>query len=274
MATKKKAKKPAKKAPAKKAKKAAKEKPAKKKTVKAVTNPTRGAQLYEGKSKILYASSDPKALICYFKDDATAFNAAKKGTIVDKGVFNNEISASIYERLEKLGIATHLIRKMSDREQLVRKVDIIPVEVIVRNIVAGSAAKRLGIDEGFVLKTPVVEFCYKSDPQGDPFIGRDMAVGMGWATQKEMIYLHESALKVNRILMKFFLKLGIKIVDFKLEFGRQGGKIYLADEITPDGCRLWDAKTGEKLDKDRFRRDLGNVEQAYARVHKAVLGAK
>lgn len=269
MATRKIAKKSVKKAPKKAAKKSVKT-PAK----KVVKVPTRGEKLYEGKSKVLYASSDPKALICYFKDDTTAFNAAKKGIIVDKGVFNNEISAAIYERLEKLGIATHLIAKISDREQLVRKVDIIPVEVIVRNIVAGSAAKRLGIDEGFVLKAPVVEFCYKSDPQGDPFIGRDMAVGMGWATQKEMIYLHESALKVNRILSKFFLKLGIKLVDFKLEFGRVGGKIYLADEITPDGCRLWDAKTGEKLDKDRFRRDLGNVEQAYARVHKAVLGAK
>ncbi|MCB0219588.1 MAG: phosphoribosylaminoimidazolesuccinocarboxamide synthase [Chrysiogenetes bacterium] len=269
-------KKTTKKAPKKSVKKPAAKKPAKKKaaTKKTPKAPKRGKKLYEGKSKTLYASSDPKALICYFKDDATAFNAAKKGTILDKGMFNNEISAAIMERLEKLGIATHYIRRLSDREQLVRKVDIIPVEVIVRNIVAGSAAKRLGIDEGFVLKRPVVEFCYKSDPQGDPFIGRDMAVGMGWATQKEMLYLHESALKINQILIKMFKKLGITLVDYKLEYGRVGNKIYLADEITPDGCRLWDAKTGEKLDKDRFRRDLGNVEQAYARVHKAVLGAK
>ncbi len=235
--------------------------------------PQQKEQLYEGKSKVLFATSDPTSLIVYFKDDATAFNAQKRGTIVDKGIFNNDICTKIFGKLEKKGVATHLVRQLSPREQLVHKVEIIPVEVIVRNVVAGSLAKRLGVEEGRELKVPSVEFCYKSDPLGDPFISDDIAVGMGWATRKEMDYLHASAIKVNDFLKKYFAKLGIRLVDFKLEFGRFKGKILLADEITPDGCRLWDAKTGEKLDKDRFRRDLGNVEGAYQRVHGAVMGA-
>lgn len=236
--------------------------------------PEKGKQLYEGKAKVLYATSDPKKVIVYFKDDATAFNAQKRGTIAGKGAINNEISGAIFTRLEERGIPTHYLGKVSEREQLVRKVEIIPVEVIVRNVVAGSLAKRLGVEEGRPLARPAVEYCYKSDAQGDPFISEDIAIGMKWATAKEMEILHEMALEVNQFLTSFFKKLGIRLVDFKLEFGRAGRRVVLADEITPDGCRLWDAKTGEKLDKDRFRRDLGNVEEAYARVHDAVLSAR
>ncbi len=235
--------------------------------------PEKLGQIYEGKAKKLFATSDPGLLICHFKDDATAFNAQKRGIIVNKGVFNNDISSHLYKMLEKRGVRTHLVKKLSEREQLVRKVEIIPVEVIIRNLAAGSLAKRLGLAEGTPLKFPIVEWCYKSDKLGDPIVSDEIAVALGWASAKEMTLLKHKALEVDRLLTAFFAKLGIKLVDFKLEFGRFGKEILLADEITPDGCRLWDAQTNEKLDKDRFRHDLGGVEEAYQRVHAAVLGA-
>ena len=229
--------------------------------------------IYEGKAKRVYTTDNPDLVIQYFKDDATAFNAQKRGTIVNKGVFNNDITSHLFKMLEKKGIRTHFVKKLSEREQLVRKVDIIPVEVIIRNLAAGSLAKRLGLAEGTPLKFPIVEWCYKSDKLGDPIVSDEIAVALGWAGAKEMAILKHKALEVDRLLTAFFARLGIKLVDFKLEFGRFGKDILLADEITPDGCRLWDAKTNEKLDKDRFRHDLGGVEEAYQRVHAAVMGA-
>ncbi len=230
-------------------------------------------QLYEGKAKVLYATDEDDKLIAHFKDDATAFNAKKKGTIINKGAFNNKISTVILKMLEDKGIATHYVEQLSDRESLVKKVEIIPVEVVVRNVVAGSLAKKLGLEEGLVLKRPIVEFFYKSDELDDPPINDDIAIAMDWATEEECSILKEKALEINTYLIEFFDRLGIRLVDYKLEFGRSPEGILLADEITPDGCRLWDKETGEKLDKDRFRRDLGQVEEAYQKVYELVTGS-
>jgi phosphoribosylaminoimidazole-succinocarboxamide synthase len=226
----------------------------------------RGVQIYEGKAKILYATDDPGLLIQYFKDDATAFNAQKRGTIVDKGVMNARISSFLFEFLARHGIATHFVRLLSDREMLVKKVGIVPIEVVVRNVVAGSLAKRMGLAEGTPLKRTIVEHYYKSDPLGDPMITSEHAEVFDLAAPEELAEIDRRARAVNEHLSRFFLARGIRLVDFKLEFGRHADGLLLADEITPDGCRLWDAKTDEKLDKDRFRRDLGGVEAAYRRV--------
>jgi len=234
------------------------------------TTPLRGEKFYEGKAKILYRTADKKLVIQYFKDDATAFNAQKRGTIVDKGVMNNEISSLIFRYLEKNGVKTHFVEKLSDREMLVRSLEIVPVEVVVRNIVAGSLSKRMGIPEGETLKRPIVEYYYKKDELGDPPINRDHALVFGLATGKELDKIDKAALKVNKLLVRLFKSVGIKLVDFKLEFGRHKNKILLGDEITPDGCRLWDAKTNEKMDKDRFRRDLGKIEESYQEVLRRV----
>jgi phosphoribosylaminoimidazole-succinocarboxamide synthase len=230
-------------------------------------------QVYEGKAKILFATDEPDKLIAHFKDDATAFNAKKRGTIINKGAFNNKISAVILKMLEEKGIPTHFIELLSERESLVAKVEIIPVEVVVRNVAAGSLAKKLGLEEGLVLQRPIVEFFYKSDELDDPPINADIAIAMGWATEEECETLKQKALEVNVTLVEFFDRLGIRLIDYKLEFGRSEKGILLADEITPDGCRLWDKETGEKLDKDRFRRDLGQVEEAYQRVYELVTNA-
>ncbi len=234
---------------------------------------TQGEKLYEGKAKVLYATDDPKLVIQYFKDDATAFNAQKRGTIVDKGIMNNTISSKIFQDLEKEGVVTHFVRKLSDREMLVRKLDIVPVEVVMRNVIAGSLSKRMGRPEGEVLAHPILELYYKDDALGDPMINDDHIAVFNLATPEEMKEIRRLAFKVNDYLRTFFDKRGICLVDFKLEFGRCDGRILLGDEITPDGCRLWDKATNEKLDKDRFRRDLGNVEEAYHRVLDLVTGA-
>ncbi len=229
--------------------------------------------IYEGKAKILYETDDPNYLIAHFKDDATAFNAKKKGTILNKGAFNNKISAVAMKMLEDKGIATHFVEVLSDREALLKRVEIIPIEVVVRNVVAGSLAKKLGLEEGIVLKRPIVEFFYKSDELDDPPINDDIAIALDWATEEECRFLKRMALEVNTHLVEFFDRLGIRLVDYKLEFGRSKDGILLADEITPDGCRLWDKETNEKLDKDRFRRDLGKVEEAYQKVYDLVTNA-
>ena len=228
-------------------------------------------KLYEGKAKVLFQGSEPGTVIQYFKDDATAFNAKKKGTINGKGVLNNLISEFIMLRLQEMGIPTHFIKRLNMREQLCHHVDIIPVEVIVRNIAAGSMAKRLGIEEGTILPRSIVEFCYKSDELDDPLISEEHAVAFGWASPQEIDDFMAMTLRINDYLSGLFMGIGIKLVDFKLEFGRvedENGdaRVVLADEISPDNCRLWDAKTHEKLDKDRFRRDLGGVEEAYQEV--------
>jgi phosphoribosylaminoimidazole-succinocarboxamide synthase len=226
--------------------------------------------LYEGKAKKVYATDDENMVIIYYKDDATAFNGVKKGQIEDKGVLNNSITSSLFELLEKKGVPTHFVKKLNDREQLCKKVQIVPVEVIVRNIAAGSMSKRLGIPEGTELKTTVFEISYKNDALGDPLINDTHAVAIGITTFEELNKIYEMASKVNDVLKEFFIKQNIKLVDFKLEFGRFDGKIILADEISPDTCRLWDAVTNEKLDKDRFRRDLGNVKGAYEEITKRI----
>ncbi len=223
-------------------------------------------QLYEGKAKIIYSTDDPDLHIMYFKDDATAFDGAKKGTIVDKGIINNSVSTRIFEFLEAEGIKTHFVEKLSEREMLVKNMDIIMVEVIPRNIVAGSLAKKMGIEEGTELKSPILELCYKDDALHDPMINDDYVIAFDFATKDELKEMKETAMKVNSLLSAFFDERGIILVDFKLEFGRHKGEVLLADEITPDGCRLWDKVTKEKLDKDRFRRDLGNIEGSYKTV--------
>ena len=229
-------------------------------------------QLYEGKAKILYQTDDPTKVVAYFKDDATAFNAQKKGTILNKGIINNEVSSHIFRYLEKQGIPTHFIEKISDREMLCRHLTIIPIEVILRNIVAGSLSKRTGFPEGKVLPKTLMEYYYKSDELGDPMLNRDHILLFQWATEEQLQEIERLGYRINEILVPFFKKINIQLVDFKLEFGYdQEGQIYLADEITPDGCRLWDAKTNEKLDKDRFRRDLGKIEESYQKVRNAVL---
>jgi phosphoribosylaminoimidazole-succinocarboxamide synthase len=230
-------------------------------------------KLYEGKAKILYETADPELLIQHFKDDATAFNAAKRGTIVQKGILNNQISARVFEYLEGHGIPTHYVRTLSDRDMLVRRLEIVLIEVVVRNTVAGSLAKRLGLEEGTPLQSPVLEFYYKSDALGDPMINEDHIRLLGLAPPAEVQGIREQAMKINATLLPFFAQRDILLVDFKVEFGRHHGRLLLGDEITPDGCRLWDRTTREKMDKDRFRRDLGRVEEAYQEVHRRICGA-
>lgn len=222
--------------------------------------------LYEGKAKKVFKTDNEKQYIVSYKDDATAFNGEKKGTIADKGVVNNTMSAVIFKMLEEKGIPTHLIELLNDRETLVKAVEILPLEVIPRNIAAGSLAKRLGLEEGTVLKQPVLELCYKDDDLGDPMINESHALAIGLATQDQLTKVKEYAMKINTILTEYFAARNMKLVDFKIEFGLYEGDVILADEISPDTCRLWDADTNEKLDKDRFRRDLGDVEAAYQEV--------
>ena len=230
---------------------------------------TKKEQLYEGKAKKVFATDDPEFLIVSYKDDATAFNGLKKGTIIGKGVINNRMSNLLMQRLEKAGIPTHFIKELSDRETLVKKVSIVPLEVIVRNIAAGSFSKRYGVEEGFVFETPTIEFSYKNDELGDPLMDEYHAIAMKLATEEEIETIKKYAFGINEQLKSFWAECGVILVDFKLEFGRlMDGTIVLADEISPDTSRLWDSKTGEKLDKDRFRRDLGGVEDAYAEVMK------
>ena len=224
-------------------------------------------QLYEGKAKKVYATDDPDLLIVDYKDDATAFNGLKKGTIAGKGVINNQMSNRLMERLEKAGVPTHYVKELSERETLVKKVGIVPLEVIVRNIAAGSFSKRYGVPEGIVFDAPTVEFSYKNDDLGDPLINTSHVLAMHLATKEEIETIKRYALRVDEVLSAFWAECGVTLVDYKLEFGRlSDGTIILADEISPDTCRLWDSKTGKKLDKDRFRRDLGDVEDAYTEV--------
>ena len=227
-------------------------------------------QIYEGKAKKVFATDDADTCIVDYKDDATAFNGLKKGTIAGKGVVNNKMSNYLFQLLEKKGIPTHFIRQLSDRETLVKKVEIVPLEVIVRNKAAGSLSKRLGLPEGTPMKQPVLEFCYKSDELGDPMVNETHILAAGFATKEEIDKITEMALRINDILREFFLSVSIELIDFKLEFGRYRGQILLADEISPDPCRFWDVRTHEKLDKDRFRRDLGGVEEAYEEVMKRI----
>ena len=222
--------------------------------------------MYEGKAKKIYATDKVDEVIVYYKDDATAFNGEKKGQIEDKGVLNNSITSMLFEMLNSKGIPTHFIEKLNDREQLCKKVEIVPLEVIVRNVAAGSMAKRLGLEEGTELKTTVFELSYKDDSLGDPLINDYHAVGIGATTFEELEKIYSLTAKINDILKDMVLKSNIRLIDFKLEFGRYNGEIVLADEISPDTCRFWDAITGEKLDKDRFRRDLGNVKDAYVEI--------
>ena len=229
--------------------------------------------LYEGKAKKVFATTDPDLVIVSYKDDATAFNGAKKGTIVGKGVVNNRMTNNLMEKLEERGIPTHYVQELSERETLVKKVSIIPLEVIVRNIAAGSLSKRLGIPEGTPMKRTVLEYCYKCDALDDPMVNAYHILAMGYCTQDELNTIATMALKINQFLKKYFLSINVELVDFKLEFGKTSdGKIVLADEISPDTCRFWDATTHEKLDKDRFRRDMGGVEDAYKEMMKRVLG--
>ncbi len=224
-------------------------------------------KLYEGKAKILYTTSDPDLVIQYFKDDASAFDGAKKGTIIDKGVMNNHVSNRIFQFLEGKGIKTHFVKCLSDRETLTKKLDIIPIEVVLRNVAAGSLCKRLGIEEGRVLEKPILEFFYKSDPLGDPMINECHVDVFGWATKQEVETLKSEGLKINNLMIDFFKARKIRLVDFKLEFGRYKGEVLLGDEISPDGCRLWHWDTNEKMDKDRFRFNMGNVEEKYQEVY-------
>ncbi len=230
----------------------------------------KGRMIYEGKAKRIYKTDNPDLFIQHFKDDATAFNAKKRGTIVNKGIMNNKISEHLFNLLESEGVRTHFVERLNDRDMLVKKLDIVPVEVVIRNLIAGSMSKRLGIEEGTKAKKPILEFYYKADALDDPLINDDTAIALGWATASELTKIRTMATKVNQVLTKFFNKRGLILVDFKLEFGRHKGRILLGDEICPDTCRLWDKKTMEKMDKDRFRRDLGNVEEAYQEVCKRV----
>lgn len=222
--------------------------------------------LYEGKAKKVYNTDVEDIVIVDYKDDATAFNGLKKGTIVGKGVVNNKMSNHVFQLLEKEGVPTHFVEELSDRETAVKKVEIVPLEVIVRNVAAGSFSKKLGIEEGRELLCPTLEFSYKNDELGDPFINDYYALALGLATQEEIDTITKYTFKVNEVLKAYFLQAGIKLIDFKIEFGRYKGQIILADETSPDTCRLWDVNTNEKLDKDRFRRDMGNVEEAYNEV--------
>ncbi len=231
-------------------------------------------QLYEGKAKKVFATTDPELYIVEYKDDATAFNGLKKGTISGKGVINNKVSNYLMDELTKTtGLETHFVKELSDRETLVKKVEIVPLEVIIRNIAAGSLSKRLGIPEGTPLKHTVLEFCYKDDDLGDPMINDYHILAMDICSQEEINVISQNAFRVNDFLKDYLLNIGIELVDFKLEFGRKSdGTIILADEISPDTCRFWDVKTHEKLDKDRFRRDMGGVEDAYSEIRRRILG--
>ena len=224
-------------------------------------------QLYEGKAKKVFKTEDPQLLIVDYKDDATAFNGLKKGTISGKGVINNQMSNRLMQYLEKQGVPTHFVQELSQRETLVKKVSIVPLEVIIRNISAGSFAKRYGVEEGIVFDAPTIEFSYKNDELGDPLLNRYHALALKLATPEEIDTIERYSFKINEVLKAFWAECGVTLVDFKLEFGRlDDGTIVLADEISPDTCRLWDTATGEKLDKDRFRRDMGGVEEAYAEI--------
>ena len=230
-------------------------------------------QLYEGKAKKVFATKDPALCIVSYKDDATAFNGLKKGTIAGKGVVNNRMSNLMMQLLEKSGVPTHFVEELSDRDTLVKKVKIVPLEVIIRNVSAGSFAKHYGVEEGIVFDEPTIEFSYKNDELGDPLLNSYHALALKLATKEEIETIKKYAFKVNEVLSEYFKTLGIRLVDFKLEFGRlEDGTIVLADEISPDTCRLWDIKTNEKLDKDRFRRDMGGVEDAYKEVFKRLMG--
>lgn len=230
----------------------------------------RTEQLYEGKAKKVFATDNPDYCIVSYKDDATAFNGLKKGTIVGKGVVNNKMSNYLCKMLEEKGIPTHFVEELNDRDTVVKKVQIVPLEVIVRNKAAGSLSKRLGLPEGTPMKTTVLEFCYKDDDLGDPIVNEYHILAAELATKEEVEKISAMALKINEILCDFFKSVNIDLIDFKLEFGRYKGEIILADEISPDTCRFWDVNTQEKLDKDRFRRDLGGVEEAYAEVMKRI----
>lgn len=234
-------------------------------------NMQKSEQLYEGKAKKVFKTDDPEVYIVDYKDDATAFDGLKKGTIVGKGVVNNRMSNLLFQMLEKKGIETHFVKELSERETAVKKVSIVPLEVIVRNIAAGSFSKRFGVEEGTVLKCPTLEFCLKDDDLHDPMINEYHILALGLASKEDLQTITDMTFRVNEALKEFFLSIGIELVDFKLEFGRTtDGKIILADEISPDTCRLWDSKTHEKLDKDRFRRDLGGVEDAYHEVMRRI----
>ncbi len=226
--------------------------------------------IYEGKAKKVYRTDDPDLYIQHFKDDATAFNAKKRGTIVGKGVMNNRISERLFRLLESEGVPTHFVERLNDRDMLIKRLEIVPVEVVIRNVIAGSMSKRLGIPEGTKAGRPILEFYYKKDELDDPLINDDTAIALGWATAEEVKTIRKMARKVNSVLRKFFDGRGIILVDFKLEFGRHRGEILLGDEICPDTARLWDKKTSEKMDKDRFRMDLGRIEEAYQEVLRRV----
>ena len=225
-------------------------------------------QLYEGKAKKVFLTDNPDVLIVSYKDDATAFNGLKKGTIVGKGAINNRMTNLLFQKIEMEGVPTHFIQELNDRETAVRRVEIVPLEVIIRNVAAGSFSKRLGVPEGTPFQEPTIEFSYKNDELGDPLINSYFAVALGLATWEEIETIKKYAFQVNEVLKAYFLQADIKLIDFKIEFGRFHGEILLADDTSPDTCRLWDVHTNEKLDKDRFRRDLGNVEEAYNEVFK------
>jgi len=229
-------------------------------------------QIYEGKAKKVYATDDPKIVIVDYKDDATAFNGLKKGTIAGKGVVNNKVSNHFFRLLESRGIPTHFVEQLSDRETAVRRVEILPVEVIVRNRAAGSFSKRMGVAEGTALACPILEYSYKNDELGDPFINSYYIRALNIATDEEMEQVKNYSFQINNILKSYLDGFGIELIDFKLEFGRFDGKVILADEISPDTCRFWDKATGKKLDKDRFRRDLGDVEEAYHEIISRLMG--
>jgi phosphoribosylaminoimidazole-succinocarboxamide synthase len=230
-----------------------------------------GEKLYEGKAKIVYSTDRPGLIVQYFKDDATAFNALKRGTIVGKGVVNNQMSAAMFRLLTKARVPTHYVATLSDREMLCRRLTIIKIETIVRNVVAGSLAKRTGLEEGTAVKPPIVELYYKSDALGDPMINDDHVRLLRLGRPADLAWIRKTALRINDVLRPHLLRRGLILVDFKLEFGRAGGKLYLGDEISPDTCRLWDSKTRAKLDKDRFRQDLGGVEDAYQEVYRRLV---
>ncbi len=230
-------------------------------------------QLYEGKAKKVFATEDPNLVIVSYKDDATAFNGLKKGTIAGKGVVNNRMTNYMFKMLEKAGVPTHYVEELNDRETVVKKVSIVPLEVIVRNVAAGSFSKRMGVEEGSALKCPILEFSYKNDDLGDPFINDYYALALGLDTKEEIDLIAKYTFMINDFMVDFFKKLNIDLIDFKIEFGKTAdGTIILADEISPDTCRFWDSTTHEKLDKDRFRRDMGGVEDAYSEIMKRLMG--